>query len=73
LEDVIGELKDLAGVEDMTAGVKGTTGVENGVGNGAEATKNGIRPPAPDRKYLILPRAREGGDEKCSGPSPSFC
>jgi ribosomal protein S5 len=42
LEDVFGDMKDvteMAGVEDMMAEVKGTTGAEKG----AEATKNGIR------------------------------
>jgi len=41
LEDVFGvkDVTDMAGVEDMMAGVKGTTGAENG----AETTKNGIR------------------------------
>lgn len=42
MEDVFGDMKDvtdMAGVEDMMAGVKGTTGAENG----AEATKDGIR------------------------------
>jgi hypothetical protein len=43
LEDVFGDLKDLAGVVDMKNAVENLTGVECMKVKGAETTKNGIR------------------------------
>ena len=50
LEDVFGDLKDLAGVVDMKNAVENLTGVEYMKVKGEEATKNGIRNEAEEGK-----------------------
>jgi hypothetical protein len=51
LEDVFGDPKDLAGVEDMTNNAgENLTGVEYMKVKGEEATKNGIRNEAEEGK-----------------------